>query len=274
MGPSTGQSGSERVGVGSPAFAAQPSSSHSSGTRPSNSQLRLVGDEALAAAEANLPSFAQRQRQQQLEQQQPQQAADQGMARDSSQQATSYDAEVDHLGPSATAGAAHEAADAGLQANSAGVPNCVASLAGESGQHLQAPGATEATAAAAAADASAANPMAKQPALHAAVLADSATTPAAVEVVAEAAPGASAPLGSSTAAAAAPAAAAPDGEQPADSQAAAPDTSLPVPDPVRNFTLTLDLRTFQAGRRLPVALGSIYVTAWLPQELIGVLYPT
>jgi hypothetical protein len=50
---------------------------------------------------------------------------------------------------------------------------------------------------------------------------------------------------------------------------AAPEPSLPVPDPMRDFVLTLDVRSFQAGRRLPVALGSIYVTAWLPQELLG-----
>jgi hypothetical protein len=42
---------------------------------------------------------------------------------------------------------------------------------------------------------------------------------------------------------------------------------LPLPDPVRQFVFTLDLRSFQAGRRLPVTLGSIYVTAWMPQEL-------
>jgi hypothetical protein len=50
---------------------------------------------------------------------------------------------------------------------------------------------------------------------------------------------------------------------------AAPEHSLPAPDPVREFVLTLDVRSFQAGRRLPVALASIYVTAWLPQELVG-----
>jgi len=285
VGPSTGQSGSEGVGVASPAFAAQPSSSHSSGTRPSSSQLRLASDAALAVAEANLPSFAERQRQQQqqhappehLHKQQPQQTADQGMARASPLQPAGHDVGVDQLGPSATAGAAHEVADAGLQPDASDAPTSMALLAGASGQHLQAPGVMDSLAAATAAtapaaDASAAMPAEKQAALLAAMLAVSATTPAAAEVIAEAAPGTSAPLDSSTAAAAvqaAAAAAAPGSEQPADGQAAAPDTSLPVSDPVRNFTLTLDLRTFQAGRRLPVALGSIYVTAWLPPEFIG-----
>jgi hypothetical protein len=52
--------------------------------------------------------------------------------------------------------------------------------------------------------------------------------------------------------------------------AAAPDVSMSsIPDPLRDFVLTLDVRSFQAGRRLPVALGSIYVTAWLPTELTG-----
>lgn len=48
---------------------------------------------------------------------------------------------------------------------------------------------------------------------------------------------------------------------------------MPVQDPLRDFVLTLDVRSFQAGRRLPVALGSIYVTAWLPKELTGVSRP-
>lgn len=39
--------------------------------------------------------------------------------------------------------------------------------------------------------------------------------------------------------------------------------------PPCRFVLAFDIRSFQAGRRLPVALGSIYVTAWLPQELLG-----
>jgi hypothetical protein len=40
-------------------------------------------------------------------------------------------------------------------------------------------------------------------------------------------------------------------------------------DPVRSFTMTLDVRSFQAGRRLPVALASAYVQAYLPVELLG-----
>jgi hypothetical protein len=38
---------------------------------------------------------------------------------------------------------------------------------------------------------------------------------------------------------------------------------------VRAFSFTLELRSFAAGRRLPVGLASVYVVARLPQELTG-----
>jgi len=38
---------------------------------------------------------------------------------------------------------------------------------------------------------------------------------------------------------------------------------------MRQFELTLDVRSFQAGKRLPLALASTYVQAFLPQELLG-----
>eukprot|EP00775_Hariotina_reticulata_P003803 gene3803-4060_t len=44
-----------------------------------------------------------------------------------------------------------------------------------------------------------------------------------------------------------------------------------IGDPTRQFELTLDVRSFQAGRRLPLALASTYVQAFLPQELLGFL---
>lgn len=50
---------------------------------------------------------------------------------------------------------------------------------------------------------------------------------------------------------------------------AAANTAVAAVDPVRQFVLTLDVRSFQAGRRLPLALASAYVTAFLPQELMG-----
>lgn len=40
-------------------------------------------------------------------------------------------------------------------------------------------------------------------------------------------------------------------------------------DPVRQFVFTVDVPSFQAGRRLPIALASTYVQAFLPQELLG-----
>ena len=41
-------------------------------------------------------------------------------------------------------------------------------------------------------------------------------------------------------------------------------------DTMRSFSFSLDLRSFQAGRRLPLSLASAYVVAHLPKELIGV----
>lgn len=53
------------------------------------------------------------------------------------------------------------------------------------------------------------------------------------------------------------------------SEVLAAEPAQPLADPVRQFVFTLDVRSFQAGRRLPVALASTYVTAFLPQEFIG-----
>jgi hypothetical protein len=49
--------------------------------------------------------------------------------------------------------------------------------------------------------------------------------------------------------------------------AAAPP--LPPEDPVRRFALSVDVRSLQAGRRLPLNLASAYVQAHLPSELLS-----
>ncbi len=41
----------------------------------------------------------------------------------------------------------------------------------------------------------------------------------------------------------------------------------------RNFRLGLAVRTFQAGRRLPFNLASVYVQVKLPAVLVGKLSP-
>jgi hypothetical protein len=49
----------------------------------------------------------------------------------------------------------------------------------------------------------------------------------------------------------------------------AAEAAAAAADPVRQFAFTLDVRSFQAGRRLPIAMASTYVQGFLPQELIG-----
>jgi hypothetical protein len=65
----------------------------------------------------------------------------------------------------------------------------------------------------------------------------------------------------------APAAAGPvqHSEAPAAPQA---HRALPGDGPFRTFSLTLDVRTFQAGRRLPLNVASTYVQAVLPPDVL------
>ncbi|KAF6263813.1 hypothetical protein COO60DRAFT_344977 [Scenedesmus sp. NREL 46B-D3] len=88
--------------------------------------------------------------------------------------------------------------------------------------------------------------------------------PASPEAAAASATAAEAPAASNGAASAAP----------ADAAAPAAEAAAAAADPVRQFAFTLDVRSFQAGRRLPIAMASAYVQAFLPQELIGFLTGT
>jgi hypothetical protein len=52
------------------------------------------------------------------------------------------------------------------------------------------------------------------------------------------------------------------------SQRQAPDRQRPAPRTCR-FCFTLDVRSFQASRRLPLNLASAYIQAFLPPEFLG-----
>lgn len=208
-----------------------------------------VSTDQLEAVEAMLPSFAQRQQQQQLqgavdaqELQQPdtQQQQQQYPALHNPMQHTAEAQQQQQQQPTPAPAALSEGEGAAAAATSS------AGLA--TGLQPQDP----ASAAAASPDAATGTSPPALPAAAQSPAAQAAATPAAV-----------------AGAAAAPAAQAPPSAA-AVQQAA---VSMPVPDPLRDFVLTLDVRSFQAGRRLPVALGSIYVTAWLPKEFTGGPWP-